>query len=99
MTGASRASCGGATRSRPGIAIPVTSRWRASSPRIAAIAVLDLRLAGPDPRAEDVLPKLPDGDRVRHPVLLGRPHGDAGRALHGRGAVSRRLPARDGARR
>ena len=66
---------------------------------VRAVAVLDVRLAGPDARAEDVLPELRDGDRFRYPLLLGRPHGDAGRALHGRGAVSRRVPARDGARR
>ncbi len=51
------------------------------------------------PDSEDLLPELGDGDRARHHLLLGRPHDDDGPALHGRRAVSHRLPARDGAGR
>ena len=39
------------------------------------------------------------GHRLRHHLLLGRPHDDDGPALHERGAVPRRLHPRAGARR
>ena len=51
------------------------------------------------PRAQDVLPDVRDGDRVRHHLLLGGPDDDDGPALHEGGALPHRLPARDGARR
>ena len=37
------------------------------------------------------------GDRFRHHLLLGGPHDDDGPALHGPGALPRRVPARPGA--
>ena len=47
-------------------------------------------------RAQEVLPDQRAGDRLGHPVLLGRPHDDDGHAVHDRGAVPHRLPARAG---
>ena len=52
-----------------------------------------------DARAADVLPDQRAGDRLRHPLLLGRPHDDDGPALHGEGAVPHGVPARDRRRR
>ena len=66
---------------------------------VGAVAVLDAGLARADARAQDLLPDLGDGDRLRHPLLLGRPHDDDGPALHEEGAVPHRLPARHGRRR
>ncbi len=66
---------------------------------LGPLALLHLRLAGRDQGAAHVLSQLGDGDGLRHPLLLGRAHGHARRALHGRGALPHRLPARDGPRR
>ena len=65
---------------------------------VGAVAVLDARLAGPDAGAEDLLPDRRAGDRLRHHLLLGRPHDDDGPAFHGRGAVPHGLRPRAGAR-
>jgi valyl-tRNA synthetase len=46
--------------------------------------------------AADLLPDLDPDHQFRHPLLLGRPDDDDGHSLHGRGALSRRLPARPG---
>ena len=64
--------------------------------QLGAVAVLDPGLARPDDRAREVLPDQRAGDRLGHPVLLGRPHDDDGHAVHERGAVPHRLPARAG---
>src|SRR5947207_3373070 len=53
---------------------------------IRAVALLHLRVARRHARAQHLLPQLGDGDRLRHPLLLGRPHGHARPSLHGRGA-------------
>ena len=52
-------------------------------------------LGWPDqtPALDEVLPDQRAGDRLGHPVLLGRPHDDDGHALHEGGAVPHRLPA------
>src|SRR3546814_11521217 len=44
------------------------------------------------PRAP--LPQRRPHLRFRHPLLLGRPHGDAGDGVHGRRAVEDALPPR-----
>ena len=66
---------------------------------LGAVAVLDARLAGAHARAGALLPDQRAGDRLRHHLLLGRADDDDGPALHGRGAVPRRLHPRPGARR
>ena len=66
---------------------------------VRALAVLDARLARRDARAQDVLPDDDARHRLRHPLLLGRPHDDGGPPLHEEGAVPDRLPAHDGHRR
>ncbi len=63
------------------------------------MAVLDARLAGQDAGAQALLSDLDAGHRLRHHLLLGRPHDDDGPALHERGAVPRRLHPPPGARR
>ena len=62
------------------------------------VALLHAGLAGRDARPGDVLPDHRHGDRVRHPLLLGRPHDDARRVAHRPGAVLGRLPLRPRAR-
>ena len=59
------------------------------------------RWAGPTRRrsCKTFYPTSVPGDGLRHPVLLGRPDGDARAPLHGRRAVPRRLHPRPGARR
>ncbi len=47
-----------------------------------------------DGGARQVLSDRRHGDRLRHPLLLGRADDDDGHPLHGRGAVPRRLSAR-----
>jgi valyl-tRNA synthetase len=49
-------------------------------------------------RPAPLLPHRRDGDRLRHPLLLGGEDGDAGAALHQRHPLPHRLPARPGAR-
>ena len=66
---------------------------------LRALAVLDARLAGRDAGAEALLSDQRAGHRLRHHLLLGRPDDDDGPALHGRGAVPRRLHPRPGPRR
>ena len=65
------------------------------------MAVLDARLAGRDAGGEALLSDRRAGHRLRHHLLLGRPHDDDGPALHERGAVQGRLhppsrPRREG---
>ena len=66
---------------------------------LGAVAVLDAGLAGRDAGARALLPDQRPGHRLRHHLLLGRPHDDDGPALHGRGAVPRRLHPRPRPRR
>ncbi len=66
---------------------------------LRALAVLDARLAGQDTGAEALLPDLGARHRLRHHLLLGRPHDDDGHALHEGGAVPRRLHPRARPRR
>ena len=66
---------------------------------LRAVAVLDARLAGRDAGTEALLPDQRAGHRLRHHLLLGRPHDDDGPALHEGGAVPHRLHPRAGARR
>ena len=58
---------------------------------VGAVAVLDARLAGQDAGGEALLPDRRAGHRLRHHLLLGRPHDDDGTALHEEGAVPHRL--------
>ncbi len=66
---------------------------------LRAVAVLDARLAGRDAGAQALLSDQRAGHRLRHHLLLGRPHDDDGAAFHARSAVPRRLHPRAGARR
>ena len=66
---------------------------------LRALAVLDARLARADARARALLSHRRPGHRLRHHLLLGRPDDDDGPRVHGRGAVSRGLHPRPGARR
>ena len=66
---------------------------------IGPLAVLDARLARADGRARDLLPQQRPDHRLRHHLLLGRPDGDAGHALHGRCPLPHRLHPRAGAGR
>ncbi len=66
---------------------------------LRAVAVLHARLAGRDAGGEALLPDQRAGHRLRHHLLLGRPHDDDGPALHEGGAVRHRLHPRAGARR
>ena len=52
-----------------------------------------------DARARQVLSRERSRDRLRHPLLLGRPHDDDGPPLHEGGAVPARALARHGRRR
>ena len=78
------------------------ARWSAiptcSTPGSARRCGRSRPWAGPTqtPALEEVLSDLGAGDRLGHPVLLGRPHDDDGHAFHERGAVPHRLPARAG---
>ena len=80
-------------RARPGRPTRSTPGSRAAcgrSPRSAGrTTTVDLR---------DLLPDDRDGDRLRHPLLLGRPDDDARRVAHRPGAVLGRLPLRARAR-
>ena len=51
--------------------------------QLGAVAVLDAGLARRDAGTREVLSRRRAGDRLGHPVLLGRPHDDDGHALHG----------------
>ena len=83
-------------------AVPHPRRGRARHlVLLGAVAVLDARLAGRDAGSEALLSDLGAGHRLRHHLLLGRPHDDDGPALHERGAVQGRLhppsrPRREG---
>ena len=66
---------------------------------LRAVAVLDARLAGRDGGAEALLPDGGARHRLRHHLLLGRPHDDDGSALHGERAVPQGLHPRHRARR
>ena len=66
---------------------------------LRALAVLDAGLAGGDAGAEAPLQDRRAGHRLRHHLLLGRPHDDDGPALHEGGAVPHRLHPRAGPRR
>ncbi len=68
---------------------------------LRAVAVLDARLAGQDAGGRALLSDLHAGHRLRHHLLLGRPHDDDGPALHEGGALQGRLhppsrPRREG---
>ena len=54
---------------------------------VRAVAVLDAWLAGQDAGAQPLLSDERARHRLRHHLLLGRPHDDDGAALHERGAV------------
>ena len=60
---------------------------------LGAVAVLDARLAGRDARTRPLLPDHHAGHRLRHHLLLGRPHDDDGPAFHERGEAGRRSPS------
>ena len=66
---------------------------------LRAVAVLDAGLARPDAGACPLLPDRRAGHRLRHHLLLGRPHDDDGPLRDGGGAVPRRLHPRPGPRR
>ena len=66
---------------------------------LGAVAVLDPRLAGRDARARALLSDQHARHRLRHHLLLGRPHDDDGPALHGRGALRHGLHPRPRPRR
>ena len=66
---------------------------------LRAVAVLDAGLARQDAGAETLLSHQRAGHRLRHHLLLGRPHDDDGHALHEGGAVPRRLHPRPRSRR
>ena len=57
----------------------------------AAVAVRDARLARRHARAARLLPDRRPLDGARHPLPVGRPHGDDGPRVHRRGALPRRL--------
>ena len=86
----------GAQALRQGRAAGARSRRARHLVQLGAVAVLDPGLARPDDRAEEVLSDVGAGDRLGHPVLLGRPHDDDGHAVHEGGALPHRLPARAG---
>ena len=104
--GASRASCGGATRSPSGTAASETyvgidaarGRRLGARPRrarhvvlVRPVAVRDARLAGGHARAARVLPDRRALDGARHPLPLGRAHGDDRARVRRRRPVRRRL--------
>ena len=66
---------------------------------VRALAVLDARLAGRDAGAGALLPDQRARHRLRHHLLLGRPHDHDGPEVHGRRAVPRGLHPRPGPRR
>ena len=65
---------------------------------VGPVPVLGLRLARRHARHAHVLPDDIARDGARHPLLLGRAHGDDGPAAHRPAPVHVGLPARDGAR-
>src|SRR3989454_221911 len=66
---------------------------------LGPVALLDDGMAGRHAGAARVLPDLGARHRIRHPLLLGRPHGHAGPAFHAGGALPRRLHPRPRPRR
>ena len=91
-----------ATHPEQARAVPDARRGRARHlVLVGAVAVLDARLAGRDEGAEALLSDHGAGHRLRHHLLLGRPHDDDGPAFHEGGAVQGRLhppsrPRREG---
>ncbi len=67
--------------------------------QLRPLAVLHARLARPDRRPGHLLPHFAAHHRLRHPLLLGGPHGHAGHRIHGRRALPPGLHPRPGARR
>ena len=67
--------------------------------QLGPVAVQHARLAGRDARHGALLPDQRHGDRLRHPLLLGRADDDARPLPHRCRAVPHRLPARDDPRR
>ena len=67
--------------------------------QLGPLALLDPRLARAHRRARDLLPQQRPDHGLRHHLLLGRPHGDARHALHGRYPLPHGLHPRAGARR
>ncbi len=63
------------------------------------LALLDSRMAGTDDRTGVLVSVSGHGHRWRDHLSLGRAHGDAGAALHGRRSVPRRRPDATGLRR
>ena len=63
------------------------------------LALRHARLARADRRPQAPLPQRRAHLGLRHPVLLGRAHGDAGHRVHGRAAVEDALSPRPGPRR
>src|SRR3990172_7010365 len=61
---------------------------------VGALAILDARVAEGHRRPPDLLPDRLPRHRLRHPLLLGGPDGDARDQVHGRRAVPRRLSPR-----
>ena len=66
---------------------------------LGTVAVLHPRLARRDEGGKALLPDRRPRHRLRHHLLLGRPHDDDGPARHGRSAVPRRLHPCAGPRR
>ena len=67
--------------------------------QLGALADVDARLARAHAGARALLPGRRARHRLRHHLLLGRPHDDAGHALHEGRAVPHRLHPRPRARR
>ncbi len=61
---------------------------------VMAVALLHAGMAEGHARPSGVLPDRRARERTRHPVLLGRADDHVGLRVHGRGAVSHRVPAR-----
>ncbi len=66
---------------------------------VRPLALRHARLARGDARAAQVLPRERSRDRLRHPVLLGRPHDDDGHPLHGGAPLQAHPAARPRGRR
>ena len=84
-----------------GKATPLTARRGRARHLVllGAVAVLDARLAGRDAGAQALLPDEHARHRLRHHLLLGRPHDDDGPPFHEGGALPRRLHPRPRPRR
>ncbi len=102
------ASCAGITvaRTTPAAVQPLRGREpQAGRGRarylvlVVAVALRDPGLARRDTRSAHLLPHQRDGDRLRHPVLLGGPHDDGRASLHEEGSLPHGVPAHHGDRR